>query len=170
MSKTCSNCGRVSSGKVVRGLCPPCRLFEDRHGRPRTTADMIRRKGDPRPFCTNCKQARVTRHRFLCGACYQYQKRTGKQRPSHLWRESCYVCRRPRVTGFVRGRCRVCHGYLQRYGRDRDPKRIVRLYPMGWCDCGNPAVRADDEMRYCADCWQIEQQMPNTVSFHGRDA
>lgn len=138
---TCRNCGRPPRGKLVRGLCPACRMFEDRHGRPRTPADMIRAAGAPRPLCANCGQAQVSGHRRLCNACRQYLRAHGYQRPAHLWAERCAVCGKPKAAGFAKGRCPTCYSYRLKHGRERPKYLVKERAPLGFCDCGSPATQ-----------------------------
>ena len=136
----CTNCGQVPQRKIVKGLCPACRIFFRRNGRHRTEADMIRWRGDDAPLCSNCNQNRAVQYRGLCSACYQYKKLNGVDRPSHRWREECKICGKPRGKGFVKGRCQICYSYRRKFGKDRR-HRIEELYPFGWCDCGRPATQ-----------------------------
>lgn len=180
-NKKCTNCGDLPKGKVVKGLCPACRIFFRRNGRHRTKADMIRRKGERATLCANCKQTRAS-YRDLCSACYQYQQLNGEKRPSHLWREECRVCGRPKGPGFAKGRCRICYNYRRKFGRDRSKARIEALYPLGWCDCGQVAMQQVEvglggttrnqlmvrTLCMCDACAAIENEVA-TVSFYEAD-
>lgn len=172
--KKCSNCGEAprGKGKIVRGLCPACRIYEYRHGRPRKPENKIRWRNDPRPLCRRCKQSRATNRRGgLCNACWQYQNaHGGKQRPSYLWAEKCNNCGRPRdrTTALIKGLCRLCYQYQKKFGRPRPFKELDGLTDLGWCDCGQPATHPNSYrgfvMNLCDDCYKVENSclMKNT--------
>lgn len=172
----CTNCGKVPKRKIVKGLCPACRIFFHRNNRHRTEADMIRKKSEPAPLCRNCKQGRVSGHRSLCSACRQYLRLNGVNRPARLWRESCQICGKPKGQGFAKGRCPICYSYRRRFGSDRSPERIEELYPLGWCDCGQVATQTKtigvggtnhlrtEVLHLCDECAEFENEV-ETLSF-----
>lgn len=138
-------------------------------------------RGVPAPAaCANRGCPGTPRHRGLCNSCYHYEWKRGRPRPRYLWAEECINCKRPRTgPSSLRsyGRCDTCRRYLQRYGKERAPDIIRRHAPLGWCDCGAPAVEEQQivtrphlaqresgrvsrhTLRLCADCASVERHM-----------
>lgn len=166
----CSNCNRTQkSDRFRRGRCMSCYRYFLQHGHDRPPEQRRRRKDDPPKLCTRCRQAFAIRTKTLCDACYQYKRVTGRNRPRHLWAEQCKQCGKPRQRGFTGGLCAVCYNYRRRYGRDRPIESIKTHAPLGYCDCGQPAVsivkirlhtyQHEDDMPLCSDCIQYEQEL-----------
>lgn len=139
----CDNCKRPAkrrrNGHIAlrKRLCDGCYAHLKKNGTHRPLHKV-------RPFCRNCEEQEAQGESGLCPTCRLYEKRTGRPRPPHLFAEDprCIVCRRPNVkTGnFRNGRCHTCAGYYLKHGHDRPKSRIKKLYPFGWCDCGQVAV------------------------------
>lgn len=153
-AKTCSNC--QCQGTYAKGRCHACWIYHKRtlSERPRrlwNRALGVYEKDKPR-WCCNCTSLRLVAN-LRCGACNQYYKKHGKERPRHLWdREMrCRNCAIPlaalprRSYGIYRrrrqkkGYCQACDSYQRKYGRKR-PQRLWGIGPLGWCECGWPAV------------------------------
>ena len=70
--------------------------------------------------CSNCPKAAKCKGR--CRGCYNYWKRTGrdreiKQAPTHC--SNCRISREERR--IIKGRCELCYRHWIRYGRERNP-------------------------------------------------
>lgn len=172
--KRCANC-HESKKRLTNGLCNACRLFLRRTGRPRTQADRIRPKGQRPQSCTNCGVNRASGRGDLCIACSAYRQRHGVNRPRHLWLDSCKVCGRPKdgTVRFAKGRCPLCYEYRRKFGHERPASVIRKRYPLGWCDCGQPATQTvcigvslanarrltNDELPMCDNCAAVEKEV-----------
>lgn len=88
--KWCKVCGRLDVQS--RGRCSACRQYYNTYGKERP---RHLRKTDNEEYCRNCKvpiaslgrrpSGRRRCRKGLCEPCYSYKKRTGTQRPRHLW-------------------------------------------------------------------------------------
>ncbi len=147
----CSNCGGEKNGSY-KELCIACYNYFWRNG--------IHRRPKSK-WCSVC--GRVPRKHLekgMCGACYKYKRRTGKNRPRHLWDRDavCRNCRKPLSTcrrRSVKGLCSLCYDYRLCYDKDR-PSRLWGIGPHGWCECGNAAIRVIEGMPLCKSCLELE--------------
>jgi len=81
--------------------------------------------------CKNCRHQNERKFRLgLCDKCYQYKKRTNKDRPEKLWirRTNCENCNALNPLYLLL--CQSCYSYKYRYGINRPPslynKKIVK--------------------------------------------
>lgn len=161
----CTNCGGDSPRSLQRGMCPGCYRFWYRHGVMKSQETMTRLSpGSNRRLCKNCHEG-IAFVKELCRRCYEYQLRTGKRRPKHLWRDACLNCGKPynKPRDLIKGRCKNCYHHWCKYGRDRDVAIV-------WCDCGQPATHKDvtlsftlgtghtttEKYNLCQDCYDLE--------------
>lgn len=127
------------------------RVTEDWHQYRR----MMRRER----WCKNCGRLQVWRC-GRCATCDTYWKRNHVERPRYLWDIEA-VCRNckfplsallPKANGRrrqCRGFCEACSSYRRKYGRER-PQHLWGIGPLGWCDCGFPAVALFENMPVCS--------------------
>lgn len=170
----CTNCHEPKR-QLRHGLCNACRLFLRRTGRHRTEADRIRARGQRPQWCANCGIHRASGRGELCIACSTYRQRHGANRPRHLWMDRCKVCGRPKdgTVRFAKGRCPLCYEYRRKFKRERPATVIQERYPLGWCDCGQPATQMvlvgvslanvnrlnNDKVPMCDSCTAIENEV-----------
>jgi len=144
----CANCSVSMSDYrlFVGNLCHRCYTYERRNKRPRPkiqgTLRPWAKHGLATGLCRNCK-LKLVYSRNLCKSCYtyKYSKKKG-DRPYNLFRENCRTCLKPFQKGDQRshGECSTCARYRDRHHRTRPKSLIEKHSPLGWCDCGNPAV------------------------------
>lgn len=150
----CSNCNCV--GVYAKKRCFACWIYHKRNHTERPKHLWFRTLGvhekDKPRWCRNCTSPNIVSN-LRCGACDQYYRIHKKERPRHLWDTDmgCTNCRIPlaslprRKYGKYprrrqnKGRCQACHSYLRKYGRER-PRYLWGIGPLGWCECGHPAV------------------------------
>ena len=122
LDSTC-DCGRdrahivQESDGIFSPLCRRCLM--DRDGRLENFQAFARRTRAPSPFvnCLHCeRRVKVTRH-GLCGACSEYKRRTGRDRP--LVKETlCSHCGRE-AKKLTKKLCAACYAYQRRRGKPR---------------------------------------------------
>lgn len=142
--KNCIICGEDVRGRYVcRGRCSKCYAYLKRHGIERpTNLSTSRPRPQDRAPCSNCKKAPVL-SRGMCRACYAYWWKHRKPRPARRYRDVCWHCKRPlnsETCSMFNGWCNNCYVYKRKYGRDRSKEILQKYAPLGWCDCGQPAV------------------------------
>lgn len=155
----CGNCGQKPGEKRYRYLCVACYYYQLRHdGKPRPKKLYLKHKR-PR-WCRTCGSIKPIINGY-CVACYYYQLRhDGKPRPRHLWDDEsvCLTCGKPlHTTGGIMGYCKKCYGYQAYYPGKPRPRHLWRIGPLGWCDCGEPAVTEIAEMKLCRQCADLEK-------------
>ncbi|RMG89534.1 MAG: hypothetical protein D6706_21200 [Chloroflexi bacterium] len=73
----------------------------------------------------NCQHCGTNSHyaKGLCHACYGYKSRTGRDRPSYLFRPQaeCVNCGQGKVKNKKRGLCARCYAYWARHKKMRPP-------------------------------------------------
>jgi predicted amidophosphoribosyltransferase len=100
----CERCGKPATerhhkdgdtGNNVRSnlafLCRRCHMIEDgRLARFEALARAnARRQAQPPKPCANCGRPAKPLRRGLCGACAEYRRSTGRDRPASLWGPPC---------------------------------------------------------------------------------
>ena len=117
--------------------------------KPKEMPKWCKNCGDPRLWCLG-----------RCQNCDRYWRRTGKERPKHLWNrreQVCSNCKFPIAAAppFKRGerrqcagRCQPCHSYWKKYHKER-PKELWGDGPYGFCECGYPAVALVEDIPVC---------------------
>lgn len=161
MERKCKVCGRPAK---KNDRCEACQSYYRRKGverPPHLYQRMTKAELRALPhWCMNCGKTEVSRY-GLCTACYVYEKRNGRKRPRYLWDESaaCHTCKRPLPEIGIRrrpkGYCLDCYKYKQRTGKPR-PRHLWGIGPLGWCDCGQPAVVEIEGMALCKRCADLE--------------
>ena len=161
----CENCGEVVKELVFGRLCKTCRRFELKNGRLPNKKERQHKAKGWKP-CKRCRQNQAY-SKGLCVACYDYKRRTGKDRPKEYFTQECLNCGKPLVrhglglepTIHGRGMCQACYQYQWQYGTPR-PERLWQHGRYGYCDCGKPAThkatvqvhRHQEEMPLCDEC------------------
>lgn len=157
----CKNCGRkrVASG----GRCASCHGYWVSHNHTERPAKLYDRKlpvdrvGEP-AWCEVCGAPSI-KSSGKCAACYAYWQENRKKRPRRLWDPDapCKNCGIPlrtlgrRKSGFLRRSgdyCAACVAYKRRTGKPR-PRELWGIGPLGWCECGYPAVALVEDIPVC---------------------
>lgn len=160
---TCINCGKVMSQNWAR--CGNCRAYLYRRGveRPKRLWSRVLsgdRKDAP-TWCIVCGHPH-TIHRGMCNACYSFWKVHRKKRPRYLWDDDvvCMTCKRPLIplgtNGRRKGYCDPCYRYMKKHNEPR-PRRLWGIGPLGWCECGQPAVTEMSGFTLCQRCADDEK-------------
>lgn len=117
----CADCESPKTEILVEGfsftpLCRACLMTRDgRMGNLIKLGKRVRPPRQERP-CSHCgRQVLVTR-KGLCGACNEYKRRTGSDRP--LGPKVCSNCG-TESKRLSRGRCPTCYQFWRRNGVDR---------------------------------------------------
>lgn len=93
-----------------------------------TTKHYIRNKGC---LCSNCRQSDAVKC-GRCVICYNYHRRTGRERPDHMYMKPprakqakwCKNCGRMDVQSH--SRCNACRQYYDTYGKER-PRHLYKV-------------------------------------------
>lgn len=86
----------------------------------------------------------------------------GRHRPAveDISDRKCKVCKRP-YAKLRCGKCMACYKYFSIHGRNRPQRLIDRQAPLGWCDCGQPAVESVETelgpFLLCQSCLELEK-------------
>lgn len=158
--KMCSNCKQAEATKS--GRCTICYNYHNRTGSERPAYMYLK---PPRTkqakWCKNCGRMDLRSH-SRCNACHQYFKAHGKERPRHLYKvdqeRRCKNCKIPLATlgkkpsgqnRYKCGLCETCYSYKRRTGCHR-PHHLWGDGPLGFCECGYPAVALVEDIPVCA--------------------
>jgi hypothetical protein len=138
---TCANpqCHR-STNTPRYGLCNSCYVYWRKHARLRPAGSTHRSRHEPLRLCTNCRLRYANHTRQLCNTCYNYRRKHGRNRPRYLDAAQCTHCRRP-DNRLRKGLCNSCYNYRHYHGRPKPRQLIRQQAPLGWCDCGQPAIK-----------------------------
>lgn len=119
--------------------------------------------GSEGAMCANCKRSPVQKT-GRCGVCYNYFRRTGEERPPHLYerdylgKKSCSNCGRSLI--HAKGRCAACYAHWVATGTERRSRRTRTHQQMKWCKrCGGLQVYAFNR---CVTCYRYRRK-------HGKD-
>lgn len=108
------------------------------------------------PSCTICHD-RPVRTVGRCGRCYNYWRRTGRERPDWIKPRVmvCLVCNERPAVGV--GRCMRCTAYLRKRGVERPPtlSHPNKSHPQGQPHtCSNGCPVAPVARGFCWPCYQ----------------
>lgn len=153
-TKQCTVCSSPHSSE--RSRCPTCYSYWRKHGTDRPK-QLCERKAKP-AWCEVCGDPNVEAQ-SKCKACYMYWRRHKKKRPRFLWDTDCRCknCKIPLrslgrwASGTQRWRsgfCEACIQYKDRTGKAR-PKHLWGDGPLGFCECGYPAVALVEDIPVC---------------------
>ena len=173
----CRWCKRTKAFR--NGLCRACFDYHARTGKKRP--QRFYRKAFANCKNPNCKKPLwIDRGiKGLCGKCYNYQKKYDRERPLHVCR-LMPDCTHPVICGNQncdrplrrasrkrrKGYCTPCYDWQLQYGSDRPYDLCYRKIDIGWCDCGNVAIKAVEvqngsgviTLALCLDCYELETQ------------
>lgn len=158
-SKSIRECITCRQVKFVenQGRCAACHKYLRKYGRERpiTAIHAAAERSKRAKWCTVCGHPK-THCRERCAACYRYWMKSGfkRDRPRHMWDKdaTCRTCGRPLwVKPGSNGRCLACYKFFNRTHRDR-PRHLWGIGPVGWCECGEPAITIREKMTLCAGC------------------
>lgn len=168
---TCENCGKKANHLVFHRICRMCRNFEMKHGRLPEIAER-KFKYASCQLCKRCKRKPVY-CKFRCVACYDYWKKTGKERPRDRYTEECMNCGRYLNRDdselsilHAKGLCKNCYSYQAHHSGRARPQCCWGIGKYGYCDCGNAANhnaevrinRHNDIIAMCDECFEEYQR------------
>ncbi len=151
----CGNCGR--SPVHARNRCEACYRHLQLTGQERTSRRT--RTSQQMKWCKRCGSLKVYAFN-RCKTCYRYRWEHGKDRPKYLFDDNpcCKNCDAPLRTLIsrsgkrstsIKGFCEACYNYKRRFGKDR-PQHLWGAGPVGWCECGYPAVALVEDIPVCS--------------------
>lgn len=158
--RLCKNCGRPAAHK--RSRCSGCYKYWKVHHieRPEHLYKrvLIGDRGGKPGWCEVCGNTKVHTS-GKCITCYDRWVKGRPRRAKWLWDEDyrCKTCGIPlKSIGHykngrrrqVKGYCVACYKYKRRTGQPR-PKHLWGDGPLGFCECGYPAVALVEDIPVC---------------------